>query len=153
MIGLQTLFLQQSVSILFPLLTSTYRLSFKTQIAHWNVEGPLFISLHHLFGDQYSALVEAVDDLAERIRSLGSKPDPRLSVWIQESFISDRDTLITERDYLEDLSEDHAKIIAYIRECLSAMGDHPDEGTKDVLIQRLQYHEKTLWMLRSHLVE
>ena len=49
----------------------TYRLIFKTHAYHWNVEGPLFYSIHHLTDAQYNEMFPAADDLAERIRALG----------------------------------------------------------------------------------
>jgi starvation-inducible DNA-binding protein len=150
MIGLHNTFLQQSLSLVFPLLASTHRLAFKTQIAHWNVEGQMFFQLHEAFGSQYDDMADAVDVIAEHIRALGSKPDPRLSYWLESSIVSDNEVLTSELDYVEDLLESHAKITEYIRDSITTMGDSPDESTRDLLIERLRYHEKIIWMLRSY---
>ncbi|WP_432648777.1 Dps family protein [Morganella morganii] len=53
------------------LLADTYTLYIKTHYYHWNVTGPMFNSLHLMFENQYNELATAVDDIAERIRSLG----------------------------------------------------------------------------------
>ena len=57
--------------LLSEILVSTYKLTIKSQIYHWNVVGPLFKSLHELTEEHYNALFEAADIVAERIRALG----------------------------------------------------------------------------------
>ncbi|TMV47685.1 DNA starvation/stationary phase protection protein, partial [Thioclava sp. BHET1] len=59
------------VRLLSEVLADTYRLVFKTHVYHWNVEGPLFYSVHHLTEEQYEDMFAAADVLAERIRALG----------------------------------------------------------------------------------
>jgi len=53
------------------LLANTYGLYFATHNYHWNVEGVQFVDLHKLFDEQYNALFQAIDVIAERIRALG----------------------------------------------------------------------------------
>ena len=55
------------------LLADSYTLYLKTHNFHWNVTGPLFNTLHLMFEQQYTELATAVDEIAERIRALGSK--------------------------------------------------------------------------------
>jgi starvation-inducible DNA-binding protein len=61
------------VAGLSKVLAESYTLSLKTQNFHWNVTGPMFQPLHSVFEEQYDALAEAVDEVAERIRALGMK--------------------------------------------------------------------------------
>ena len=60
------------VAPLSTLLASSYTLYLKTHNYHWNVTGPMFTTLHTLFMTQYTELALAVDEVAERIRTLGA---------------------------------------------------------------------------------
>jgi starvation-inducible DNA-binding protein len=64
---------QQIATGLSKLLADSYSLYLKTHNYHWNVEGPLFNTLHLMFEEHYTELATAVDEIAERIRALGIK--------------------------------------------------------------------------------
>ncbi len=70
-IGIQEEDRKKIVDGLSRLLADTYTLYLKTHNFHWNVTGPMFNTLHVMFEQQYTELAIAVDDIAERIRSLG----------------------------------------------------------------------------------
>lgn len=127
----------------------TYLLLIKTHNFHWNVKGPNFHSLHLLFEGQYNELFLAVDTIAERLKSLEEKalgsPEEFLSVSsIKGSKESDW------KKMLKELVEDNKLIVKDLKKLVKeAQGK--DDATTDLAIERIQIHEKNIWMLQSHL--
>ncbi len=131
-------------------LANTYLLLVKSQNFHWNVVDPRFHSLHEFFQEQYEELFEAVDEIAERIRMLGLKSPGSLREFLDIGNLDEADTNLTGDEMLSDLLADHEAVIEGIREMIVESQEFGDEGTSDMLIARLRFHEKTAWMLRSH---
>ncbi|MFN7709681.1 MAG: Dps family protein [Holosporales bacterium] len=152
-IGLNDASRRLVASHLEQVLASTYVLAAKTQHCHWNGVGPRFHMLHEFFGEQYEALFEAIDDIAERIRQLGFRSPGSLAEFLALSKISELkpNDVLNEDDMLRALLADHETVIALLRDALTKIEDSNDEGSIDFLIGRLQDHEKMAWMLRSHL--
>lgn len=134
------------------LLANTYTLYLKTQNYHWNVKGPTFIMLHEFFEAQYKALGEAVDTIAERLRALGSKAPGSFEEFSKLKTLSEAKAEVSNAHaMLDDLIKDHTEIKQMIPMLLEQARSEGDEVTQDLLIERLEYHEKILWMLKSHI--
>lgn len=131
-------------------LADTYVLYVKTQNFHWNVEDPRFFFLHEMFEKQYKDLAEAVDDLAERIRALESKSPASLKEFLQITSLEEASNDLDGNTMIEQLINDHTSIANMLRPWIPESQKHGDEATGDLFIERLRYHEKTAWMLRSH---
>jgi starvation-inducible DNA-binding protein len=131
------------------LLADSHMLYHSTQICHWNVDGPQFHSLHGMFEEQYRELAEAIDTIAERIRTLGFFTPGTTEKLTRLSRIRQRDELRGASDMLDHLIEGHQQVIHRINEIRGDAEDIVDEATVDLLVERLRVHEKTLWMLRS----
>ena len=71
------------------MLADTYRLIFKTHAIHWNVEGPMFFSVHNLTEEHYKNMFDAADEIAERIRALGQLAPSTLSSIVSNSIVED----------------------------------------------------------------
>ena len=151
-IGLNDNARKQVGQCLSQLLADTYLLQLKTQYYHWNVTGENFLSLHMLFEKQYDELAEAVDELAERIRALGL-PAPGTFQQFSELASLKEDTHLPSawQDMVAGLAAAHEAVIRATRDELEMVQKSGDEGTADLIIGRLQVHEKIVWMLRSHL--
>lgn len=133
------------------LLADTFTLYLKTHSFHWNVTGPMFNTLHAMFMAQYTELWNALDEIAERIRSLGH-PAPGSAVQYKElTSITEEAGVPKAQDMLRQLVEGHEAVARTARAVFPAAEAGNDESTIDVLTQRLQIHEKTAWMLRSML--
>lgn len=134
------------------LLADSYALLGQTHIAHWNVEGPAFFSLHTAFQTQYEELFEAVDEVAERIRGLGVLAPGGLKTLAALSTISE---LAAEpmpaKDFVAHLIEGHEIVVTNGTAARKAAEEAGDLESQDLIIKRIQTHEKTLWMLRSFL--
>ena len=136
------------------LLADTYTLYLTTHNFHWNVTGPMFNTLHQMFMVQYTELWNAVDPIAERIRSLGH---PAPGSYAQfGALASVPDAPITPPKALEMvriLVDGHEAVARTARSVFPLADSASDEPTADLLTQRLTVHEQTAWMLRSLLEE
>lgn len=131
------------------IVADTYVLLVKTQGYHWNVVGPLFISLHKLTEEQYEDLFAAGDELAERIRTLGYPAPTSLREMIKDSRISEAKGNPTAEEMVENLVADHETLVRHLREITELAEDLHDQGTADMLTERMKAHEKAIWMLRA----
>ena len=132
------------------LLAETYTLYLKTHKYHWNVTGPMFQTLHLMFETQYNELALAVDGIAERIRVLGVKAPGSYREFSDLSSVKDDpNTEVTATQMIENLLKDHEQIARSAKEILPLLDGANDEGTNSLLGARIEYHEKTAWMLKS----
>jgi len=131
------------------IVADTYVLLVKTQGYHWNVVGPLFISLHKLTEEQYEDLFAAGDELAERIRALGYPAPASLHGMIKDSRVAEAKGNPTAEEMVENLVKDHETVVRHLREVTELAEDSHDQGTADLLTDRMKSHEKAIWMLRA----
>lgn len=131
------------------LLADNYALYLKTQNYHWNVTGPNFKALHDLFEENYNDLFTANDDIAERIRTLGAKVPATFTVFDSGSKIEDGNENADAPTMVKDLADDQMVILASLKQVLEAAQSVDDEGTIDLISERISTHEKAGWMLRS----
>ncbi len=129
----------------------TYALLSNTHDAHWNVEGPSFFQLHKAFEEQYEALFEAVDEVAERARALDAHVPGGLRHLAEVAGIEEFKGPSAANDYVAGLIVAHEKTIADTIQLREAAGAAKDLETQDLAISRLQWHQKTVWMLKSFL--
>jgi starvation-inducible DNA-binding protein len=130
-------------------LADTYSLYLKTHSFHWNVEGPMFNTLHLMFMDQYTELWNALDAIAERIRSLGHPAPGTGKEFARLTSIDETEGAPEALDMVRLLVSGHEAVARTARQVFPAADKAGDESTCDLLTQRLQIHEKTAWMLRS----
>lgn len=130
-------------------LADSYKLMTNTQILHWNVQGPLFYSIHKLTESQYEDLFESVDDLAERIRSLGMPAPKTASTMFDATGIGDIDGDATLEKQIGDLIEFNEKLAATMREAVPVAEKADDVKTADLLTDRIGVLEENAWMLRA----
>ena len=132
------------------LLADTYTLYLTTHNFHWNVTGPMFSSLHEMFMLQYTELWNAVDLIAERIRSLGYKAPGSYAQFSDLASIKDAPAEPPKAlEMVAILVSGHEAVARTARSIFAAAAKASDEPTADLLTQRLTVHEKTAWMLRS----
>ena len=126
----------------------------KIRGCHWNVKGPSFFTLHAKFEEMYTVAVQTIDDLAERILTLGKPPYSTFADYISVSTIKEVNTIgQTDTFLVKALIEDMATLIEKEREILEISADAGDDGTNDLVNSFMQYKEKNTWMLRSFVNE
>jgi starvation-inducible DNA-binding protein len=132
-------------------LADTYTLLVKTQGYHWNVSGPRFASLHLMFEQQYVELQGAIDEVAERMRALGSFAPGSLAELSALATIPDEQRVPEDAEMVRRLAEGHQTIARLARMLVPVAEDADDVATADLLTSRMHAHEKAAWMLRSSL--
>jgi starvation-inducible DNA-binding protein len=150
-IGINTEDRQQIASGLSRLLADSYSLYLKTHNYHWNVEGPLFNTLHLMFEEHYTELATAVDEIAERIRALGVKAPGSYTAFADLTSIDEAAGGESAEEMIRQLVIGQETVARTAREAIKAAEAASDEPTADLLTQRMQIHEKNAWMLRSML--
>lgn len=131
------------------LLADTYTLYLKTHNFHWNVTGPMFQTLHLMFEAQYTELALAVDQIAERIRSLGFPAPGTYRDYAELSSIPETPGVPAAEEMIRQLVAGQEAVVRTARSIFPLVDAVNDEPTADLLTQRMQVHEKTAWMLRS----
>jgi len=150
-IGLEKKELSQSIKDLTVVLSNEMVLYVKSRKFHWNVTGNSFMELHKLFENQYSKLEKTIDEVAERISKLGGKTIGTMKEFIENSILKEESKYVNQNQMLEELLDDHEKIIIQLREFIEKAEDAHDAGTADFLTSVLQDHESKSWILRKYL--
>ena len=135
------------------ILADEYVLYTKTRNAHWNVLGPDFFEKHKFFEGQYEQLDVFIDDVAERIRTLGHYPPASLKSFLALTQLTEATSEKNNSSgFIKELLSDHESIIITLREHIRTFTDkYHDLGTSDFVTGLMENHEKMAWFLRSHL--
>ena len=131
------------------LLADSYFLYLRTHNYHWNVTGPLFFTLHQLFMNQYQELALGIDSIAERIRSMGFIAPATFSEFVELTSIKEVRGAQKPERMIASLCEGQDSVIKTARDLIPTAESLEDYTSVDLLISRIQVHEKNAWMLRS----
>lgn len=134
-------------------LADSYTLYLKTHNFHWNVTGPQFNSLHAMFMGQYTEIWNALDQIAERIRSLGYPAPGSYKQFAALSSIPEEEGVPKAKDMIRLLVAGQEAVTRTARDVFKVVEKANDQPTADLLTQRMEVHEKNAWMLRSLLEE
>ena len=122
----------------------------KLRGCHWNIKGQNFFTLHVKFEELYTNAQLTIDEIAERVLTLGKPPHSRFSDYINESRIQEINTIgMPDLAMVDALLDDMAKLIGLERELLELSANAGDDGTNDMVNRFMQFKEKNTWMLRS----
>lgn len=141
----------QIIAALRQVVADTYALIGQTHVCHWNVRGPSFFSLHTAFEEQYNELFIAVDAVAERIRAKGSLAPGGLSNLANKAGIEKIAEDVSAQEMVQHLVTANEKTLVDLKAARDVAGEAGDSETEDMMIARIQVHEKTVWMLNSFL--
>ncbi len=140
---------EKIVAGLSKVLADTYTLYLKTHNFHWNVEGPMFQTLHQMFMEQYTEAWNAIDLVAERIRSLGHYAPGTYREYLELARVKETPGVPKAQQMVKLLIDGQEAVVKTARELLPLAERADDQPTLDLLTQRMQIHEKNAWMLRS----
>ena len=133
------------------LLADSYALYLKTHNYHWNVTGPMFNTLHTMFQTQYEELALAVDDVAERIRTLGAYTPGSFSEFAKMTSLQEAEAGTPAEVMIRQLADDQLKVAESARKLGEVAEAAGDDVSVDLAIRRQDVHQKNAWLLRSHL--
>jgi len=140
------------IVILNDRLSDAIDLQSQVKQAHWNVKGPHFIPLHELFDKISDAMLEQIDEIAERITSLGGTAEGTVAVAARRSKLKNYPLSITSgRDHLLYLSTQLSVYGKSVRGAIEATADLSDADTADLFTQLSREIDKYLWFLEAHL--
>jgi starvation-inducible DNA-binding protein len=126
----------------------------KLRGCHWNVKGKSFFSLHAKFEELYTQSLNFIDELAERILSLGKPPISTFKDYIAQATLKEINTIgMRETAMVKALIEDMMTLIEMEREILQVTDKAGDDGTNDMINRFMQFKEKNVWMLRAFVNE
>jgi starvation-inducible DNA-binding protein len=140
---------QAVARVLTDAVAGTYRLFIMTQGVHWNVQGPLFYSVHKLTEGQYEDMYAAIDDLAERIRALGYPAPQSVADLTGAVDLEEPDPRKPLIEQIQTLIDGHEKLARMLRDGVSRAEDVQDVKSADMLTDRIGVHEENVWMLRA----
>ncbi|WP_428331236.1 Dps family protein [Mucilaginibacter sp.] len=126
----------------------------KVRGCHWNVKGKSFFTLHVKFEELYTEALANIDELAERILTLGKAPYSTFGDYIKKSELKEIDTIgLKDTTMVKAIIDDIATLIKLERDILEITADAGDDGTNDMINRFMQFKEKNTWMLRSFVNE
>ena len=148
-IGINSADREKIVKGLSVLLADSYTLYLMTHNFHWNVKGPQFNSLHLMFMTQYTEQWNALDMIAERIRTLGYPAPGTYKQFVKLATIKEVEGVPNATEMVRHLVAAQEATARTARKLFPVVDAANDQPTADLLTQRLEVHEKTAWMLRS----
>ncbi len=122
-----------------------------TRGAHWNIKGEQFFTLHPKFEELYNSLIIKIDEIAERILTLGATPLHNYSDYLKLSSIKEETKEYTANQYVENILSSFKIIIKLQRELLDLSAKHDDEGTNSKMSDYITEQEKEVWMYKAFL--
>jgi len=118
---------------------------------HWNIKGDKFFELHDKFQELYEDLFIKIDEVAERIRTLGHTPNHKFTDYLKESKIKESSEVADGTQDMKDTLDSFKKIIILQRELLDLSADAEDEGTNALMSDYISEQEKLVWMYSAYL--
>lgn len=138
------------ITLLSHFVADTAVLYVKTLNFHWNMVGPQFYMYHRLLEEQYKELAEALDELSERIRMLGGAAPGSMEEFLKLACLKESKSTLSQDTMIKELADSHESLIGHCHEVIAFSDSIGDQGTSDLLIERLRAHDKNAWLLRSH---
>lgn len=138
------------ISLLSHLLSDTAVLFVKTLNFHWNMHGPQFYMYHRLLEDQYKELLEAQDEIAERIRMLGGIAPGSMEEFLKHACLKESKSTLSQDQMIKELVSSHEALADHCHQIIEFSDSIKDPGTSDLVIERVRFHDKQTWLLRSH---
>ncbi|WP_423149629.1 Dps family protein [Rubrolithibacter danxiaensis] len=149
-IGLEEVKVKPVVDQLNELLANYHIHYQKLRGCHWNVKGRNFFSLHAKFEELYTNAITSIDELAERILTLGKPPLSTYQEYINHSQIKEINTVgLEDTALVSAILDDFTTLIEIEREIMESTAANGDDGTNDLINSFMQFKEKNTWMLRA----
>ena len=118
---------------------------------HWNIKGEKFFELHLKFEELYNDLILKIDEIAERILTLGGTPMHSYSDYLKSSEIKEVKNCSSSKDTVESVLDTFKVMLITQRTILDLAGDANDEGTSALMSDYIREQEKLVWMYSSFL--
>jgi starvation-inducible DNA-binding protein len=120
---------------------------------HWNIKGDNFFELHIKFEELYNDAQLKIDEIAERILTLGNTPVHTYSDYLQVAMIKEHKNITNGKEALQKVVDGYAVIMPLERELLAISAESADEGTNALMSDYLRQQEKSIWMYTAYLAK
>lgn len=135
------------------LLADEFVLCTKARNYHWNTEGANFHEMHQFYDMQIQSMNIMIDDIAERIRTIGFIAEARLEDYLRLTSLIEQPYTNSQNDQLKHLLAGHETIINNLRRLIPLFaGKYEDAGSSDFVTQLMEKHEKIAWLTRAHFI-
>ncbi len=118
---------------------------------HWNIQGKDFFELHIKFEELYNDLILKIDELAERILTLGFAPKHQFTAYISESKIKESIEVNKGESAVKDILDSFRILLLKQREIMSLAEEIGDEGTSSLMSDYVREQEKLVWMYSAYM--
>jgi starvation-inducible DNA-binding protein len=150
-IGLDTNVSNQLSEKLNQLLANYQIFYMNTRGFHWNIKGANFFELHAKFEELYNDLLVKVDEIAERILTLGNTPVHSYREYIGLSAIKEQTNITGGKEAVADILASLKAVITLQRDILDLASEAGDEGTGALMSDYIREQEKLAWMYNAYL--
>lgn len=120
---------------------------------HWHVQGKQFFTLHVQLEKMYNTAAEIVDEIAERILTLGAVPENKFSAYLKQATLKEVSGVTSGEDIVKHILDAYKNVIKQERDLIELADQAGDEGTSDMLTGFLREQEKLTWMLCAYLTK
>lgn len=118
---------------------------------HWNLRGRDFFELHVKFEEYYNDAQVKIDEVAERVLTMGFTPKHTFTDYLKTASINPAENVSDSKEAVTGIVNAVRTLLEIERDILSAAGDNNDEGTADMMTQFIAQQEKEIWMLNAWL--
>lgn len=133
-------------------LLATYQMHYQNlRSLHWNIKGENFFELHVKYEEWYDRALIIIDDIAERILTLGFQPISTFSGYIQASKIAENPLIHNGSKGVEYILAAYQTLLGLEKKLLQLATEQGDEGTNSFMSDLIREKEKESWMLRAWL--
>lgn len=133
-------------------LLASYQLHYQNlRSLHWNIKGKEFFELHMKYEELYTRTQDIIDEIAERILSIGATPLSQWSSYMKESVIKENEIIQDGRTGVQYILDAQKQILDLERALLDMSDERNDEGTNSMMSNLIGEKEKTNWMFRAWL--
>lgn len=131
------------------LLSNLQLMYINTRGFHWNIKGEKFFELHLKFEELYTDLQIKIDEVAERILTLGHTPSHSYTDYLKIAAIKEKKNVSDGKEGVKSVLESFGILLKIERELLSLSADAEDEGTNALMSDYIRQQEKLVWMYSS----
>ena len=137
------------IELMRKVLADTFTFYLKSHAFHWNVEGPHFAEYHGFFNDLYNELHDAVDPIAEHLRTLQAFAPGSMKRFLELTEIEEEFNVPSPIEMIVKLKDDNQIVLNTLDMALKFATNFDKQGLVNFLGERIDVHEKHAWMLRS----
>lgn len=118
---------------------------------HWNIRGDKFFELHLKFEELYTDIQVKIDEVAERILTLGYIPGHTYTDYLKSALIKEKRNITNGKAAVSSVIDSFSELLKLERELLNLSADAGDEGTNALMSDYIRQQEKLVWMYSAYL--